>query len=150
MQPSEVRERVLRDHVALVGMLARVDTLATSVKAGDTWRSADLRRAAAGLLEALQVHMHWEDQYLGPALLAADAWGEERQAALERDHREQREVLGDLIDKLSQPDRPPSLIANDMLAFGSLLRQDMQAEERVLLDPNVLRDDVVGIDVETG
>ena len=79
-----------------------------------------------------------------------DAWGEERAEILETDHREQRELLRDVIDKLRDHDRPPRVVAENVLDLVALLRQDMEEEEAMLLDPRVLRDDIVGIDVEAG
>jgi hemerythrin-like domain-containing protein len=150
MDPSEVRDNVLRDHVALRGMLDRIEHLAGAVDAGEPWRVAELRVCAEGLLEALESHMGWEDRYLAPALRDADAWGEEREARLRRDHVEQREVLRDALERLRDTARPALLVAHNLLELVALLREDMDEEERALLGPDVLRDDVIAIDAETG
>ena len=46
MKPSEVRETVLREHLALRGILSRVESLAHLVAGDEPWRVGDLRAAA--------------------------------------------------------------------------------------------------------
>lgn len=94
--------------------------------------------------------MRWEDRHLAPALREADAWGEERAAKLDRDHREQRQVLSHCLAAVADESRPASVVARTLIDLVGMLREDIEDEERVLLDERVLRDDVVGIDVETG
>ncbi len=48
------------------------------------------------------------------------------------------------------PGSEPPGLARNLLDLIALLRTDMDEEERDLLDERVIRDDVVGIDVETG
>lgn len=150
MQPSEVRDRVLHDHASLRASVETVDSLARRVIEGGTESIGELRAAAAALLEALQTHMAWEDRHLAVALREADAWGPEREARLASDHREQRQILTHVLAALTDPDRPVRVQARVLRDWASLLREDMREEERELLDAQVLRDDVVGIDVEAG
>ncbi|MEN8182230.1 MAG: hemerythrin domain-containing protein [Myxococcota bacterium] len=150
MEPSHVRERVLSDHVALRQLLDVLEGEAKRVRAGERGRAGPLRREAEAFITTLFEHMRWEDRYLAPALQDADAWGEERAAHLAQDHREQRDLLEDAIAKLRDAARPPTLVATNLLDLVSLLRRDMEEEEELLLDERVLRDDVVGIEVETG
>ena len=150
MHPSEVRDSVLHDHGALRVSLDRLEALARAVGGGSSDHVDELRRSGRALLASLETHMHWEDLHLGPALREADAWGEEREARLREDHREQREVLALALDALRDAERPAVLVARGLLDLIVLLREDMEDEERSLLDPNVLRDDVVSIDLEAG
>jgi len=46
--------------------------------------------------------------------------------------------------------RPARIVARTLVDLAQLLRDDMEQEERLLLDERVLRDDLVGVDVETG
>ncbi len=108
------------------------------------------REAAHALLVDVERHMRWEERHLEPALREADAWGNERADRLRSDHREQREAFGHVLANLRDRSRPPTLVALMLLDLIALLRDDMAEEEDLLLDPRVLRDDVVGIDVETG
>jgi len=143
-----VRRRVLEDHERLRGELERLEGLAEQIL-----REAEaemLRAESEQFLERLLRHMRWEESYLLPALLDADAWGRERAARLERDHREQRELFAFILERLRDGARPTAVVARDVCNLVDLLRDDMREEEQDLLDERVLRDDVVGIDVETG
>lgn len=150
MRPSEVRDRVLSDHAALRARLEHLEQLADHAA---TRRGADpegLRAGAEALLATLREHMRWEDRFLLPLLRDADGWGDERARRFEAEHAEQREVLGLLSGDLREGSRPPRVVAAHLLDLIEGLRLDMDEEERVFLDPCVVRDDVVGIDVETG
>jgi hypothetical protein len=94
--------------------------------------------------------MGFEELHLARALRAADAWGRERAERLEREHREQRELLAHALDGLEDEGRPPQLLARSLVDLVRLLEDDMSGEEQALLDPRVLRDDVVSIDAEGG
>jgi iron-sulfur cluster repair protein YtfE (RIC family) len=150
VKPSEVRERTLRDHEALRIALDRLERCCREAARGDLLPAGQLREAAHALIVDVERHMRWEERHLEPALREADAWGNERADRLRSDHREQREALGHVLAGLRDPGRPPALVARMLLDLIALLRDDMAEEEDLLLDPRVLRDDVVGIDVETG
>lgn len=150
MQPSEVRERVLHDHQKLRARVERLERLARAVIEGDQGRVEELRDCADLLLARLAEHMRWEDLYLAPALEEADAWGPERAMVLAEDHREQRVVLQGLIERLTDPEEPAPDLAEILLEWVERLHRDMEDEEACFLDPRILRDDVVAIDVETG
>jgi hypothetical protein len=150
MRPTEVRSRVLADHSALRMRLSSLANLSRDVLEGCRGGRGDLRAEALDLLETLAEHMYWEDRYLAPALRRADAWGEERASRLAEDHREQRALLEYLVRGLEDRERPSLLLARNVDDLVKLLLDDMDGEEASLLDPRVLRDDVVGIDVETG
>lgn len=150
MNPSEIRRHILDDHQKLRGMLLSLEALGHEVLAGDRQHLGALRVEGETLHERLLEHMHWEDVYLVPALREADAWGVERAHQIEDDHREQRELLRHTLAGLRDQSRPPMMLARTMVDLVKLLRDDMEHEEQCMLDERVLRDDVVGIDVETG
>ncbi len=150
MHPSEIRCRILLDHQTLRGVLLSLERLGQQVSAGHTHLVGPLRLEGEELLARLLTHMKWEDVHLRPALLAADAWGEARAERLDRDHREQRALLEHSLSRVQDTSRPAPLLARNLLDLIALLRTDMDEEERDLLDPRVVRDDVVGINVETG
>jgi hemerythrin-like domain-containing protein len=150
VRPSEVRHRVLDDHEILRRMLTDIEALARDTLAGDRQLLGQLREHGEALLARLAEHMRWEDRYLSHALQEADAWGRERAAALEHEHQEQRRLLRDAVERLRDEARPAPMIARELADLVERLRSDMVEEERDLLDERVLRDDVVGIDVETG
>lgn len=149
MRPSQVRRRVLEDHANLRNLLAELDALARETLSGEQLLGP-LRERAEALLARLAEHMRWEDRYLSQALCEADAWGRERAGVLEREHREQRAFLRDAVERLRDEERPAPMLARELADLVERLRRDMQEEEQDLLDERVLRDDVVGVDVETG
>ncbi len=150
MKPSEVRRHVLADHVTIRGMLLSVESVAKRVIEEERHLVGVLRLESEGLLAFLREHMRWEDRHLAPALREADSWGSARAEQLESDHREQRELLQHSLETIEDQGRPPVLIARNMLDLVRLLREDIEHEESALLDERVLRDDVLGIDVNTG
>ncbi len=150
MRPSEVRSSILEGHERIRARLGELEALGRRVLAGEGERLEALRASARALLLALSNHMGFEDLHLARALRGADAWGSERAAQLERDHREQRDLLAHVLAGLDDAGRPPRVLASSLVDLVQLLRDDMRSEEEALLDPRVLRDDVVGIDVETG
>jgi hemerythrin-like domain-containing protein len=150
MTPGEVRARILADHVAIRGMLLSLESVANRVRDGERSLAAALRLEGEALLHHLQEHMSWEDLHLAPALRRADAWGEERAAKLDSDHREQRQVLAHCLAGVEDESRPESVVARTLIDLVEMLREDIEDEERLLLDERILRDDVVGIDVEAG
>lgn len=150
MRPSEVRDRVLHDHVGLRRRVDEIERLAKAVIANERHHIGGLRVYAKDLLGVLAEHMRWEDLYLAPALEDADAWGPERAELLAEDHREQREFLTSLVERLQDQRQPPVALAANLLELVERLRRDMEEEEAFFLDPDVLRDDVVGINVEAG
>jgi iron-sulfur cluster repair protein YtfE (RIC family) len=150
MKPSQIRDAVLRDHAELRTQIDEIEGIARRLADGDSERGFQLWRLAKALLGRLEVHMDWEDRHLVPALRQADAWGDERAAEIEHDHAEQREMLGYVIRQLDDSQPIPELLAATMLDLVEFLRRDMEHEERDLLDPRVLRDDVIVIDANSG
>ena len=150
MQPSEVRDRVLHDHAGLRRRVDEIERLAKDVIENERRHIGGLRARAEELLSTLAEHMRWEDRYLAPALEDTDAWGPERVERFHADHREQREFLADVMERLQDQRQPPVALAASLLDLVGHLRRDMEDEEGTFLDPDVLRDDVVGIDVEAG
>ena len=150
MTPGEVHARIRAEHGAIRGILDGVVALARRVERGERGLLGALRLEGEALLRRLEEHLVWEDRYLAPALRQADAWGEERVAKLDADHRQQREVLAHCLAAVRDKRRPARVVARTLADLVQLLCDDMDAEERDLLDGRVLRDDVVGLDVETG
>jgi hypothetical protein len=149
MRLSELRDRVLRDHAALRGRVARVEALSRAALASASGVQ-ELRAEARELIRALEQHISWEDEHLLTVLSDVDVWGPERLQRMQADHLEQRELLRYANAVLDDPSRALELLARTTLDLARLLQDDMEDEEEAVLDPAVLRDDVIGIDVETG
>lgn len=147
MDPTEVRERVLRDHAALRASVEEVESLARSVLEGSRGLRRELSDLGESLLESLESHITWEDDHLAPLLRDA-VLGEEREALMRQDHREQRQVLRYLLEKLRDRRRLIDLLARNVLDFSAMLRDDMTEEEQVLLCSDAPQDDVLGVGFE--
>ena len=146
MRPSEVRQRILDDHAALRRLLADIqETLG-----GSAPHAPAIRALGESLRQRLLEHLELEERTLVPALRTLDAWGEERAARLDREHRHQRERLDDIMGRLRREERAGAELAADLEQLVREILLDMQHEEKTVLDENLLRDDVVTTDVESG
>lgn len=143
MQPSEIRDRILRDHEALRSTLEVVESTARKVLEGAPGRASQLRKHGDRLLDAVERHLSWEDRHLAPVLRDTDAWDVHRVASLRADHGEQRQVAQYVSEKLRDPRRPVAILARNLLDFSALLRDELAAEERAYADPRALRDEVI-------
>ncbi len=149
MRASDVRRRVLEDHSHIRRLLEKLEELVALYEKGDASVREPLRERGLELHDFLCEHLDREDVILAPALLEADAWGEERAQQLAAEHREQRELLAFILDRLRDAERPTALLARELRAFADILRIDMQHEEETELSEAILRDDTVASDVET-
>ncbi len=147
LRPSEVRARVLDEHVQIRAMLAEVESLAGRA-VGDAHCLAQLRAKTIELYNRLDAHMSIEDALLYPAIYDADAWGHVRAARMKEDHARQRVALGQLVDMQWRPDTAELVRAVQNLTRD--IRDDICAEEGELLNPELLRDDVISIAQNSG
>jgi hypothetical protein len=150
MDPSQVRETILEQHVNLREQLVKLRALAAGSIRDDPKGAAPLREEGLRLLAELASHLDFEDLHLLPALRETDAWGDDRATQLALEHAEQRELFRYILARLHETDRPSLLMARELETLVDALLVDMAEEEKVMLRKDVLRDDVVGIDVETG
>ena len=139
--PSAVRGRILSDHAVLRRMLDRMEVLARSVLQGKDGLGDELRLQAGALEAGLRAHLELEERILVPALLEADAWGPQRVERFHAEHERQREMMDALWRARPLRERPTLEVALVVWGFARLLREDMASEERISLNPNVLRDD---------
>lgn len=150
MLPSQVRRTILDDHEHLRGALSALESLAKALARGH----AEPLAAALEALEAMKGrffdHLDLEEAIMVPALRDADAWGPERADLVLREHAEQRVELEDLVVELRREDLATEAVGKRILAWIEALRVDMEHEESAVLDPDLLRDDVVSIQLEAG
>ena len=66
--------------------------------------------------------------------------GRERAEHLDADHREQRELLNYLLDKVRDPSRPAAVLAAEWRSLVELLLDDMAQEELTILERELLED----------
>jgi hypothetical protein len=89
------------------------------------------------LFESFASHLAFEDAQLVPALRAIPERGKELADRLEREHREQRELLDYLLNRLEEEKRPTTLVARELEGFSAYLRVDMSYEESMILRENL-------------
>ena len=147
IRPSSVRQRILREHGSLRGMLNELRALVLALQGGDESQLGRVRSLAESLREELLAHVDLEDAMLAPTLREADAWGPARADDLLRHHKEQRVELSSL-HPIHTSTLDASALAEKLKLFIHGLELDMQHEESDLL--SCLRDDVLGVDVEDG
>lgn len=136
MSLRDVRLGILEDHRALRSAVAEVETLRGRLEAGDEGVAQALLESGSALCRAFAAHLALEDRDLVPAVrvLAGPRVAER----IVEEHREQRELLDYLVGHLSHPERPGVLLARELHHFATLLQEDMQEEEALLLrlDPS--------------
>ena len=150
MDPSQVRRTILRDHDHLRGALDALEVQARALVRGEL---APVERALEGLRGMKQRfldHLDLEESIMVPALREADAWGPERARQVLDEHREQRAELEALVEELERPGVSPGVVGTRILEWIEALRVDMVHEEKAVLSPDLLRDDVIAIDLEAG
>ena len=133
MRASRVRIRILSDHEYLRGLLDEVDQQAFRVAKGAGEGVGMLRALGLQLLGRFSEHLTLEDRFLAPALRRAGPAGRERAEQLGADHREQRELLDYLLDKVRDPSRPAAVLAAEWRSLVELLLDDMAQEELTIL-----------------
>jgi hypothetical protein len=137
---SRVRERILSDHEYLRGLLDEVDQQAFRVAQGAEEGVGRLRALGLQLLSRFSEHLGLEDRSLAPALRHAGPAGRDRAEQLDADHREQRELLEYVLDKLRDPRRPGAVLAAEWRSLVELLLDDMAHEELTILERELLED----------
>jgi hypothetical protein len=140
---------ILEQHRALAGTLDQVQQAASGLIAAG---HASIERAlelAHELSKRFSEQIDLEEGILVPALRDSDAWGHQRAAELTQKLGEQRRELSSL-QLTDDCAAEPYALAERLVAVVESLRANMTLEERHMLSPELLRDDVYGIDVEDG
>jgi hemerythrin-like domain-containing protein len=130
-------------------MLARLQRLALSVVETPSLSGA-LRSDVERFMNRFRRHLALEDRILVPTLREIDAWGEERARRVEQEHSEQRGTIQAILDGLRNPNVDAADLARDVLRLITDLYTDMAQEEEAVLHEDLLRDDIVAIDAQTG
>jgi hypothetical protein len=145
--PSEIRRRILDEHADVRVLVNHaLDAAQAAVVLGKTGIPA-LCEAATALYIRLRNHMAYEEAVLVPALRDADAWGEQRVQAFLAEHQVQRTVLAKLIALGNDATKTAAELAGRVVLLVGRIKADMDEEEREVLDPNLLRDDLVVVAV---
>jgi len=150
MLPSQVRRTILEDHEHLRGELVALESLANVLAAGHREPLAAALSALEAMKQRFFDHLDLEEAIMVPALRDADSWGPERADLVLREHGEQRAELEELVVQLAQPGIAAEAVGRRILSWIEALRVDMDNEETAVLSPDLLRDDVVSINLEAG
>lgn len=145
MRPSEIRDALIREHGELRSLAAEVRRQAERVVRGDTDELAGLREALVRLGAALHAHNRHEEALLRDEIRTIDAWGPQREALMDEHHASEHAEAERALGELTRGDDGASAMASGSNALVDKLLQHMLAEEKDLLHPDLLRDDVVTI-----
>jgi hypothetical protein len=142
---STARRGILAQHVRIRELLERARSVADKAL-DEAPLSADAVASAIGDIRAtLDVHLRFEEKVLCEILEDDLPLGPERATRLREDHAKQRATLATLHDEArAAPQRP--ILAAKLAFLASWLLDDMEEEERSLLTPEVVRDDIVAVD----
>lgn len=132
---ERLRRQILAEHVELRAAIAKVATAE---------EPARLALATSALCDRLEDHLAFEDERLEPVLRSIDAWGPERARRLRQEHALQRARMAELRREVATA--PALALAREVQPFLEALLADMAAEEREVLDPNLLRDDTISVE----
>lgn len=141
---SKIRKIILVEHEGLRINLRGIEALLDRVAAGDLEAQAAAQQQLTAMLQSFLRHIEHEEEILQPVLEKIDAWGPQRKAAMEEEHKMQRALVMQLTSV--DPSLDPKGWVRDVRVFAQDLLLDMADEEKTCLSPNVLRDDVVVVD----
>lgn len=143
------RRGVLSQHECIRNLLERARLLAETALDGRAPSPDAVASAIGDIRSTMEVHLAFEEAVLLPLLRDDLPIGPQRAERLLDEHERQREVLAGLHKEACAYPELPTLAAK--LAFlTAWLLADMAEEERCLLTPEVIRDDVVVVDQADG
>jgi hypothetical protein len=149
MDAATARRSILIQHQRIRALLARAREVAERALDEES-QPADAVASAIGDIHAtLEIHLRFEEKVLVDIFNDDLPLGPLRAARLRDEHARQRATLTGLHNEAKAGPQVPLLAAK--LAFlASWLLDDMDEEERFLLTPEAVRDDVVSVDQSDG
>jgi hypothetical protein len=143
------RRGILWQHERLRALLERARVLADARLDGEPSTPDAVASAIGDIHSAMEVHLKFEEAVLLPLLRDDLPIGPQRADRLLDEHLAQRAMLAALHkEAVACPELP--LLASKLAALTSWLLADMVEEERALLNPDAVRDDVVVVDQNSG
>jgi hypothetical protein len=144
MKPSEMRAQLIAEHDALRALAAEVGAEAERVAGGAGDSIERLRDVLERFDEALEAHNLHEEHLLRDEIRSVDAWGPEREALMDASHEaEHASILGSLKECAAREDAHE--VARHAREVVQRVLDHIKGEEKDLLHPDILRDDVVTI-----
>jgi len=149
LDAGAARGAILAQHERIRDLLDRAYGVAEAALDDNAPSPDAVASAIADIRTILEVHLAFEEKSLLPILRDDLPLGPERADRLLDEHKRQRETLATLHREACAFPQLPILAAK--LAFlTEWLLADMVEEERSLLVPDVVRDDIVVIDQSSG
>jgi hemerythrin HHE cation binding domain-containing protein len=149
MDAAAARRSILIQHKRIRTLLARAGEIAERALDQEALPENAVASAIADIHATLEVHLTFEEKVLVDIFNDDLPLGPIRVARLRDEHARQRATLVGLHAEAKAGPRVPMLAAK--LAFlTNWLLDDMIEEERTLLTPEVVRDDVVAVDQSDG
>jgi iron-sulfur cluster repair protein YtfE (RIC family) len=148
LMPSEVRRKVLSQHREIEQMLSELEAGVAQLGEGSV-DAGQVKRAAYALRGILELHMNFEEEYMVPAINEADGFGPERVRHLYAEHAAQRKELDRLVDGIREA-RSPDDLTSGVTKLASMLRTDIEEEEREYVTDKLLRDSIIPTDTFGG
>jgi len=142
-RPSEVRVLMLTECDSLRTLLAEIGTTARR----------EPQRLPAGIVELrdrLRDYRAREETLLRPALAATDHAGPARLTRIQAAHAPRIVAVEELAARAQRSDADPRELALRVVVLRSELERDLDEDERCLLLPEVLQDDVCHCDQTDG
>jgi hypothetical protein len=148
MTPTDVAQLIKATQTDARAKLDELSRVAKSIATAGPTEFARVIRLTRTLYAELKAQIAVEMELLVPALRSADAWGKVRADRLIGQLRTRRKELKSLRKSYSKAEQ--STLGADIERFVDGRRAGMAAADRDTLSPNVLRDDVLGVDVNGG
>jgi iron-sulfur cluster repair protein YtfE (RIC family) len=133
LTPRHMLAELVAQHASLRGMIDRCEQLADGLDASSV-EPAQLVTEVAQLRIAFDAHNQLEERLLDPVLIDAGWRGAVRVSRMIEDHVEEHRALRRELD---------TSISAELREVLANLRTHLDTEERYLLTPKVLRDDLV-------
>ena len=142
------RRGILWQHERIRGQLARARAIADAALGAEATGEA-VATAIADLRSTMEVHLAFEERVLIPLLSDDLPVGPLRAAHLVEEHAQQRAMLAALHrEACGHPELPT--LAVKLGRLTAWLLDDMNEEERALINPEACRDDIVVVDQTCG
>jgi iron-sulfur cluster repair protein YtfE (RIC family) len=132
MDPIDARQELLRQHERLRGLLSEIEAAARQFLEGGAGAAA-FGPALAHLRTELAAHNAAEEAWLLPLLRADPSWGSQRVERMFEEHAGEHAALASAFVGLERD------VAARIDEVAEELRAHMDAEERTILHPRVLR-----------
>ncbi|HVR00676.1 MAG TPA: hemerythrin domain-containing protein [Polyangia bacterium] len=149
MDAATVRRAILIQHQRIRALLAHAREVAECALDEEAQPPDAVTSAIGDIHATLEIHLRFEEKVLVDIFKDDLPRRPLRAARLRDEHARQRATLAGIHEEAKVGPRVPMLAAK--LAFlTSWLLDDMDEEERTLLTPDSVRDDVVSVDQSDG